>query len=562
MKKITDLKTRNDFADFFDIPRKKLTYLLYIKGVENYYTSFEIPKKSGGYRTINAPQGFLKNIQHKLAQALYAYAEIGKGERCKISHGFEKKKSIISNAEVHKNKRYILNLDLKDFFDTFHFGRVRGFFNKDKDFAFSIEVSTLIAQLTCLRGVLPQGAPTSPVITNLICRILDFRILKIAKKYKLVYTRYADDLTFSTNDKHFLAHQKEFLNNITEEVVRAGFQINQKKTRLMYKDSQQIVTGLVTNKKVNVSQKYYRLTRAMAFSLYKTGKFTIDSKQGTLAQLEGRFSFIDRIIKHNNKNDGCSHKFHKLSGREKEISRFLFYKHFYQIDMPLIITEGKTDIRYLKAALKNLFLSYPTLISKAADDEFKFNISFFKRKKRFHHFLNISQDGADSLINIYNLFTYSSKSAESSLYNHYAFLSKISAEKKRPPTILLFDNELNSNGKPLKKFISQIKLSNHCKTFLENNCYCLLDQKSNLYLATNPLIPGKTECEIEELFPDNVLNHTINGKTFGLKNFDSEKNYSKDRFSQYILKNYEKIDFDNFRPLLNAISTIIKNTNS
>ena len=520
------------------------------------------PKKNGGHRTINAPQGFLKNIQHRLAQSLYDYTEICKGKRCNISHGFEKGKTIITNAEVHKNKRYILNLDLKDFFDTFHFGRVRGFFNKDKEFAFPIEVSTLIAQLTCFRGVLPQGAPTSPVITNLICRIFDFRILKIAKKYKLVYTRYADDLTFSTNDKYFSTHEKEFLNDITEEVVRAGFQINQKKTRSMYKDSQQIVTGLVTNKKVNVSQKYYRMTRAMAHSLYATGNFTIDSKLGTLAQLEGRFSFIDRIIKHNNKNDGCSHKFYELSGREKEISRFLFYKHFYQIDLPLIVTEGKTDIRYLKAALKKLFIHYPELISKAANNEFKFNVSFFKRSKRLHHFLNISQDGADSLINIYRFFTYSRKSAENPLYDHYAYLSKLSAKKKRPPIILLFDNELNSNGKPLKKFISQIKLSQCCKTFLKNNYYCPLDKKSNLYLATNPLIPGKTECEIEELFLDSVLNHTINGKTFALKNFDPEKNYSKDRFSQYILKNYEKIDFDNFRPLLNAISTIINKANS
>ena len=124
-----------------------------------------------------------------------------------------------------------------------------------------------------MNGKLPQGAPSSPIISNLICEILDHRLLKIAKKYKLDYTRYADDLTFSTNDKKFLGLQTEFYEEISKEIIRAGFKINEKKKRLQLRDSRQVVTGLVVNKKINVNRIYYKETRAMAHQLYITGKF-------------------------------------------------------------------------------------------------------------------------------------------------------------------------------------------------------------------------------------------------------------------------------------------------
>ena len=110
----------------------------------------------------------------------------------------------------------VLNIDLENFFESFHFGRVRGFFIKNNNFLLPIEVATVIAQISCYEGKLPQGAPSSPIISNLICEILDYRLLKIAKKYKLNYTRYADDLTFSTNDKNFLGLQMEFYEEISK----------------------------------------------------------------------------------------------------------------------------------------------------------------------------------------------------------------------------------------------------------------------------------------------------------------------------------------------------------
>jgi len=150
-----------------------------------------------------------------------------------------------------------------------------------------------MAQLVCYNGVLPQGAPTSPVITNYVCRILDKRVLKLARKYRLNYSRYADDLTFSTNI-HFTENN---FNNFMKELViiinRSGFEINNDKTRFTYNCSRQIVTGLVVNKKVNCKRDYYKKTKAMAHALYKTGEFYIDGEKGTINQLEGRFSFIN-----------------------------------------------------------------------------------------------------------------------------------------------------------------------------------------------------------------------------------------------------------------------------
>src|SRR5690606_37339505 len=110
------------------------------------------------------------------------------------------------------------------------------------------------AQLSCYSGKLPQGAPSSPIISNLICEILDYRLLKISKKYKLDYTRYADDLTFSTNDKKFLDLKTEFYKKLENELIRAGFRINEKKKRLQMSNSRQVVTGLVVNEKINVNR--------------------------------------------------------------------------------------------------------------------------------------------------------------------------------------------------------------------------------------------------------------------------------------------------------------------
>lgn len=184
MGNFSEIKTRNDFADFLRIPRNKLTHILYVKKPDSYYKTFEIPKKNGDKRKICAPSGDLKSLQVKLANALWEHQKsiwTSAGTKPNISHAFEKGKSIVTNAKVHRNKRFILNMDLECFFDSFHFGRVCGYFEKNKDFLLPREVSIIIAQIACYNGRLPQGAPSSPIISNLICQVLDMHLLKIAK---------------------------------------------------------------------------------------------------------------------------------------------------------------------------------------------------------------------------------------------------------------------------------------------------------------------------------------------------------------------------------------------
>lgn len=555
MMEFHDIKTRNDLADFLKIPRKKLSYILYKNDINTLYTSFEINKKNGGVRKINAPLAELKDIQRKLAVTLYRHKKKKREIKNNLSHGFEKEKSIITNAKIHRNKRLVLNIDLENFFESFHFGRVRGFFIKNNNFLLSNEVATVIAQLTCYEGKLPQGAPTSPIITNLICEILDQRILKIAKKYKLDYTRYADDLTFSTNDKKFLDLQTEFYERLSSELIRAGFKINEKKKRLQLRDSRQVVTGLVVNKKINVNRIYYKETRAMAHQLYKEGKFEINGKLANLNQLEGRFAFINQLTRYNNKIDGDKHSFNNLSSRELQYQKFLFYKYFYANPKPIIVTEGKTDIAYLKAALKNLYSEYPNLITKNSDGSFEFKVSFLNKTKRLAYFLGIFQDGGSALNNIYNFFDAKTKK---STPNYLSYFKNISNTSPKNPVILMFDNEIKSGkNKPIGNFINHAKLDDKKKGILEDKD--MVNIIENLYLLTVPLIDGKPECDIEDLFEKNTLSQKIGGREFCKRDkYDHSKYYGKEIFSKYILDNYTIINFNKFRSVLNNINNIIE----
>ncbi|MBS4207203.1 retron Ec67 family RNA-directed DNA polymerase/endonuclease [Bacillus sp. FJAT-50079] len=555
MMEFHDIKTRNHLADFLKIPRKNLSYLLYKRGINTLYSSFEIDKKNGGVRKINAPLAELKDIQKKLAVALYKHKKNNQKIKNNLSHAFEKEKSIVTNAKIHRNKRLVLNIDLENFFESFHFGRVRGFFIKNNKFLLSSEVATVIAQLTCYEGKLPQGAPTSPIITNLICEILDQRLLKIAKKYKLDYTRYADDLTFSTNDKNFFDLQTAFYERLSSELIRAGFKINDKKKRLQIRDSRQVVTGLVVNKKINVKRIYYKETRAMAHQLYKEGKFEINGKPANLNQLEGRFTFINQLTRYNNKLDGEKHNFNNLSSRELQYQKFLFYKYFYANPKPIIVTEGKTDIAYLKASLKNLYNEYPNLITKNIDGSFEFKVSFLNKTKRLAYFLGIFQDGGSGLNNIYKFFDANTKKSTT---NYLSYFKMISNTLPKSPVILMFDNEIKSGkNKPIGNFINHAKLDDKKKGILEDKY--MVNIIDNLYLLTVPLIDGKSECDIEDLFGKNTLSQKIDGREFCRKDkYDHSKYYGKEIFSKYILNNYTDINFNKFRSILNNINNIIE----
>ena len=147
-----------------------------------------IPKKNGGERVIHAPKR-VEVPSEKLSNVLWeCYLESIESKSKEInfktpslSHAFEKGKVLLPTLRCIETRNTFLNIDLKNFFDSFNFGRVRGFFIKDRDFAVSPEIATVIAQIACYQGKLPQGSPSSPIITNLITRILDYRIVKLQK---------------------------------------------------------------------------------------------------------------------------------------------------------------------------------------------------------------------------------------------------------------------------------------------------------------------------------------------------------------------------------------------
>ena len=158
-----------------------LAFILYKKHSASKYTKFDIPKRNGGIRQICAPFADLKLVQRRLSDLLQnCVAEINEasGRDDRISHGFKRGRSIATNAKEHRNRRYVFNVDLRDFFGAINFGRVRGFFIADGNFSLHPHVATVLAQIACYDNALPQGSPCSPVVSNLIGHVLDIHLIQ------------------------------------------------------------------------------------------------------------------------------------------------------------------------------------------------------------------------------------------------------------------------------------------------------------------------------------------------------------------------------------------------
>nr|WP_286180345.1 MULTISPECIES: reverse transcriptase domain-containing protein [unclassified Enterobacter] len=236
-------------------------------------------------------------------------------KRC--AFGFISGKGIVGNADRHKKKKYVVNIDLEDYFGTITFPRVYGIF-KNKPFNFSHSASSVLAQLCTSDGKLPQGACTSPVLANIASASLDKQLTQLAKKKGITYTRYADDLTFSFNHNTMedIIHKVDEFGNIEigthlKSIIESnGFIINKNKFRVQLKNERQSVTGLVVNEKVNLEREYIRNTRAMIFGWRKNKSIAslnflklnnidcIDIRRATLIfrnHIYGRLSFIKSV---------------------------------------------------------------------------------------------------------------------------------------------------------------------------------------------------------------------------------------------------------------------------
>lgn len=573
MSQLTKLKsatTLQDVAALFGFKLSAISYILYKKDGGSKYTTFEIPKRYGGTRKICAPSASLKLLQRRLADLLQnCVSEINEanGLDDKISHGFKRKRSIITNAKCHRNRRHVFNVDLQDFFGTINFGRVRGFFIKDKNFALNPKVATVLAQIACHENSLPQGSPCSPVISNLIGHVLDVHLVRLASRLGCTYSRYADDLTFSTNlqnfptsiacpgptkdDNHKWLPGKELVRLVTQ----SGFALNPQKTRMQYRDSRQEVTGLVVNRKVNVRSEYRHTVRAMVHRLFTTGTFafihkvvdakgvvTLNETPGSLNQLHGMLGFIDGIDLYNrNLNLRKDHKTKAqpyLSTKESMYRRFLLFKEFFTAKTPVIICEGRTDNVYLVHAIRSLAASYPQLTTVGADGAIKLNIRIYKYSgTSTGRILGVS-GGSSPLSKL--IHTYRSES------------QKFTAPGNQNPVVLLIDNDKGAG--PIYSTIKEIAKS--APTGTEPFIHVF----GNLYVVATPRPPGKKESKIEDFFDSSVTATTIGGKTFDPSDdYDSETCYGKVVFAHKVVRPHaDTIDFSGFNGILSNLVSVIE----
>lgn len=224
------------------------------KGRKNSYKVFYIPKKSGGFRKIEAPSQELEMIQKWIKTNILEKLNISSSAK-----GFKKGTSIVDNAKCHCNKKYVLNMDLQNFFPSIKYSKIFKLFYY---IGYNKEVCHLLTQL-CTNGdnVLPQGAPTSPIISNLVNIKLDKRLYCLAKSFGGDYTRYADDITISSNIR--LIKYVDIIQNIIKD---EGYIINIKKTRINNSGQRQEVTGLIVNDKISVNKKIKKeLNKAIYF---------------------------------------------------------------------------------------------------------------------------------------------------------------------------------------------------------------------------------------------------------------------------------------------------------
>jgi RNA-directed DNA polymerase len=372
-KQFYALRSFDDVATLLEIQPHVLYYHTVITKLPQKYKVFYIPKNSGGMRRIAAPISEIKIIQWKLNQVLQA-VYVPKAS----VHGFVPERSILTNANRHlefkAKRRFVFNLDLSDFFPTITYVRVRGLFHA-QPYGLPQTVSSVLAKICCCGDELPQGAPTSPIIANMICAKMDTQLRILAQANKCVYTRYADDITFSTTLPVFphsigardaATNQLQVGNDLRQIIENNGFKINDAKVRLHDRRNRQEVTGLTINVFPNVRRNYVRQIRAMLhawekygldaaeedyFRQYSKKKYSETQRKPSFKQVvRGKLEFLKMVRGSDNLIYlRFSSKLAQLDPDYKPFARQML-----QTVAPArihVLTEGKTDWKHLKAAL-------------------------------------------------------------------------------------------------------------------------------------------------------------------------------------------------------------------
>lgn len=556
MSRLATLKAATslgDLARILSFKPQALSYILYKRPPAMKYRKFQIPKRNGGCRTIHAPDDALKLVQRRLSDLLQDYVDeliSSTGRKDRVAHGFKRHRSIITNARRHRNRRFVFNVDLEDFFPSINFGRVRGFLLKNKDFALHDRVATVIAQIACHENSLPQGSPCSPIISNLIAQVLDMRLVRLASIAGCTYSRYADDLTFSTNKREFpveiavpsdvtggAAQLWKPAKQLQHEIERCGFRINNTKIHMMYRRSRQDVTGLVVNQKINIRREYRHNVRAMVRKLVTTGKFDVyrstesdrglilTKQTGSLDELHGMLGFIDMVDAYNNEGNRG-----RVSSSARTYRTFLLYRNFYAASMPTLLCEGETDNIYLTHAIRSLASEYPQLAA-VTNGKISLKVRLYKYPRSSTARILELKDGGSGVLAKF-------------IERYRQDTDRFTAPGLTNPVVILYDNDQGAGS--IRSTIRQI-----IKAPVEKTTPFVHIVK-NLYALPVPLVGGALESSIEDCFDTRTRAIAVDGKTFNAGNrIDTETEYGKKIFAHRVVKpRADTIDFSGFRPLL------------
>ena len=396
-----------------------------------------------------------------------------------------------------------------------------------------------------------------------------------AAKAGCTYSRYADDLTFSTNKAQFpttIAEQHPTDPNqwtasksLTKTIIRNGFAINVSKTRMQYHDSRQEVTGLVVNRRVNVRREYRYFVRALVHNLFRKGAIEVRDHNGTLQpatlqQLHGMLCFIDsidlqnRFVAFTNGADRnslgkpaidltvtefglrTSKAIGGLSCGERLFRRFLIYKDFYATTKPVVVCEGDTDNVYLLHAIHSLAAQFPSLIDQPTPAVYQLKIRLYKFfETRTGRILGLGDGGGSVLRTL--------------IENYKTVAERFLVPPSRHPFIVLVDNDAGSAG--VKGILKKYGLA-----FPPNGGYVHVG--GNLYVMRTPALPNLPDTCIEDFFDAATKVIVVAGKTFHpAKDFDPQSHFGKTVFAHRVVRpNASTINFAGFDPILKTIVDI------
>ena len=296
-----ELSSKSELLKYLGVSPAELKKIWWFRG--RMYSHFDISKRSGKLRLVSAPDYRLKMLQQKIARSL---AKLYNPR--KPVHGFVPDRSVRSNAESHLRRRFVLNVDLKNFFPTITEPRVQGLL---ESIGIDTDVAETVARICANNDCLPQGAPSSPVISNMICFRLDKALMKFSKENRLLYTRYADDITLSSfqppsalfegdrPDPGKVAEEK-LSDELRSIIKNNGFELNSEKIHYADKNSRRIVTGIKINEGMNVDRRYVRNVRTALFKVEKNGPAAAQAELKTRfgktckiqAHLQGKISWV------------------------------------------------------------------------------------------------------------------------------------------------------------------------------------------------------------------------------------------------------------------------------